>query len=163
MSFIALLLPLLHAAEPEVRVQEDGSVVARVLVPAPEARVRAVIPELQGEGVNSNVLKVRRTTEGPCESIQRETRGLYRPLQLQTRFCPTATGWRERLVTPGDFTAYEADWTLRPLADGQTGVELRVMSEVNLMVPRSLQTTGTINGVKETIKALLARLSRPRD
>lgn len=159
---LSLLLPsLAFGAEPDVQVAADGSVIARILVSAPEARIRAVIPELQGEGVNSNVLGVRRTSEGACESIRRTTRGLYRPLELHTRFCPTATGWRERLVAAGDFTAYEADWTLRPMADGQTGVELRVLSEVNLMVPQGLLQSGTVAGVKETLRALLSRLVKP--
>ena len=107
------------------------------------------------------VLGVRRTSEGACESIRRTTRGLYRPLELHTRFCPTATGWRERLVAAGDFTAYEADWTLRPMADGQTGVELRILSQVNLMVPQGLLQSGTVAGVKETFRALLSRLVKP--
>lgn len=146
------------AAEPELSVQEDGTVIARVLVQAPEARVRQVIPELQGEGVNSNVLNVVRKPKGNCEAIQRTTRGLMRPLELNTEFCPTTTGWRERLVSSSDFTTYEAAWTLRPQADGSTGIEFRVRSEVNLMVPASLLRTGTVNGVKETFTALLARL-----
>jgi hypothetical protein len=146
------------AGQPTVEVATDGSVVGRVVVEAPESAVRAAIPELQASGVNSNVLSVVQTRDGSCTAIQRSTRGLYRPLQLSTRFCPTAQGWREWLVSSEDFTAYEAEWTLVPTADGTT-VQFRVKSGVNLMVPQSMLTSGTVSGVKETFEALLRKLT----
>jgi DNA-binding transcriptional regulator YdaS (Cro superfamily) len=149
-----------RAGEPSVEVASDGSVVARVQLPASEAEVRALIPSLQAAGVNSNVLDVVQTPEGGCTAIHRTTRGLYRPLQLRTRFCPSASGWTERLVQSADFTAYEADWTLRPLSDGGTQVQLRVRSDINLMVPASLLQTGTMQGVRETIDALIRKIRR---
>jgi hypothetical protein len=148
------------AADPTITVADDGSIVARLDIAAPEASVRAAIPELQRAGVNSNVLAVTARPEGACTAFDRTTRGLWRPLQLRTRFCPSSTGYSERLVASEDFTRYEADWTLRPISSNATSVQLRVRSDVNLMVPTSLLQTGTMDGVRETFQALLRRLGR---
>jgi hypothetical protein len=153
-----LLATLAAAAEPQVEVADDGAVIARLKVEAGEQQVRAAIPGLQQAGVNSNVLSVSAAPDGSCTAFSRTTRGLYRPLQLRTRFCPTSTGWREFLVSSDDFTAYEAEWTLRPSSDGGTQVQLRVKSDINLMVPDGLLRSGTIAGVKETFDALVRRL-----
>lgn len=148
------------AADPTITVADDGSIVARIEIAAPESSIRAAIPELQKAGMNSNVLSVTARPEGACTALDRTTRGLWRPLELRTRFCPSSTGFSERLVASEDFTRYEADWTLRPITSGTTSVQLRVRSDVNLMVPSSLLQTGTMDGVRETLQALLRRLGR---
>ena len=33
--------------------------------------------------------------DGSCSSVFRKTRGLFSPLELTTRFCPTDRGWRD--------------------------------------------------------------------
>lgn len=147
-----------YAGSPDVRVADDGTVVARMHVDASSADVRAIIPELQSAGVNSNVLDVAKVTEGSCTAIRRTTRGLFRPMEIRTRFCPTANGWREVLVQSADFTTYEADWTLRPMEGGGTQVQLSLKSKINLMVPESMLQSGTVAGVKETFEALARKL-----
>ena len=151
-----------HGAEPQVEVADDGAVIARLKVDAGEQQVRATIPTLQATGVNSNVLSVSASPDGSCTAYSRTTRGLMRPLELRTRFCPTSTGWREWLVSSNDFTAYEAEWTIKPSTDGGSQVQLRVKSDVNLMVPESLLRSGTIQGVRETLDALVRKLVKPR-
>lgn len=159
MLLLGLMLQLsvdAHAGQPTVVVDDDGAVIARVMVDASASTVKAAIPELQ-TGTSTNVLTSTVTRDGSCSSVHRTTRGLYRPLELSTRFCPTAQGWREWLTSSGDFTKYDAEWTVLP-TDSGTSIQLRVKSDVNLMVPSSLLTSGTVSGVKETFAALLRKL-----
>jgi hypothetical protein len=152
-----------QAEEPaEVSVSADGSVVGRMVIDANEQEIRAAIPDLQKTGVSSSVLEARIVPDGSCSSVFRKTRGLARPLEMQTRFCPTATGWRESLVASEDFNAYETEWVIRPQPGGGSQVQLRVVSDVNLMVPSSLVRSSTISGVRESLTDLLARLLERR-
>jgi hypothetical protein len=155
---------LLHSAvafageEAQVRVAEDGSVVGRMVIDASEQEIRAAIPELQEAGHSSSVLEARIVKDGSCSSVFRKTRGLIRPLEMQTRFCPTTTGWRESLVSSADFNAYETEWVVRPQPGGGTSVQLRVVSGVNLMVPEALVRSSTVSGVRESLASLIQRL-----
>lgn len=162
MTHLLLALALSSAAHagdaPEVSVQDDGTVVGRVLVDAPSDQVRAVIPQLQSDAsASTSVLSVSVHPDADCQAIFRQTRGLWSPFEMRTRLCPTSKGWRETLVQSDDYDAYEVEWTLEPQGTG-TLVSMKVKSEIALSVPTSLVRSGQVTGVNESFKALLQRL-----
>lgn len=148
-----------HAADrPVIRVQDDGTVVGRLRVEAPAPEVRQAISENLSDARGlTNVLDVRATPDGNCHKVERRTRGLVTPLEMRTRFCPTPKGWREFLVQSDSYTAYNVEWTVEPTAEGSE-ILLEVHSDVNLYVPTSLITAGTVQGMNESFAALLKRI-----
>lgn len=161
-SLRAVLLTLLTWSAPalagddasEVHVGADGSIVGRMVLDLPESVVRAAIPKLNEPGWSSDVLSAELTPDGPCTGISRSTKGLWSPLKMKTRFCPTPRGWREYLVESDDYHAYEVEWTVVP-AGARTEVRLTVKSDVNLAVPKFMVQSRSVSAVEETFKALL--------
>lgn len=150
-----------HAADgPQISVQDDGTVVARMLVNASPTAVRSVIPDVQ-QGPSSNVLSTEHVADGSCFKIVRRTKGLWNPLTMNTRLCPTSTGWRESLISSDDFNAYETEWSVRD-DNGQSAVQIKVKSEVNFLVPNSLVQSGAIQGMRESFATLLRKLLAAR-
>lgn len=153
-----LAAPALAADKPTISVQDDGSIIARMLVDAPVLDVRRIIPDVQVDAsLYTNVLTVKSTAEGDCRKVHRTTRGLLTPLSMNTRFCPTPTGWREYLVQSEDYSAYDVEWTVEQRGT-QAEIAVHVRSDVNLFVPDALVRTGTIQGVNESFLAILKRL-----
>jgi hypothetical protein len=144
--------------EPAVKVNDDGTVVGRMVLDAPEDAVRQALHEVQLTRVGSSVIELKFTRDGSCHAIFRRTRGLFSPLEMRTRLCPTAHGWRESLVESSDFDAYEIEWKVDPNASGGVGLSLSVRSDVNLMVPTSLMRQSQMKGVRESFAAVLGRL-----
>ncbi|MCB9663031.1 MAG: hypothetical protein H6732_02885 [Alphaproteobacteria bacterium] len=163
MHHLAVSLLLLSAAahaeeEPQVEIAADGSVVGRILLDATPAQVSGVIPSLNDPANSSSVLDVRLVPDGECTGIFRTTRGLWSPLTMRTRLCPTAKGWREYLVESEDYDAYDVEWTVSPADAGRTEVRMVVRSEVNLAVPSAIVRGKTVVGVRESFAALVRRL-----
>jgi hypothetical protein len=144
------------AAEPEVRAHADGAVTGELFVAAPADRVRALIdgPVVQGD-LSPDVYSVVATPDGPCRQLVTSTRGLWSPLQVRSRWCPSADGFTETLVQSEDFSVYSNQWTVTP-ANGGSQVALRVHASPNLPVPQSVITENT----RRSVGALLVRLAR---
>lgn len=157
---LALVLPFAASAgeKPSFTVQSDGSIVGRMVIDAPAPEVRQAIAVVVNDPrAYTNVLDVRQTPEGDCRRIDRTTRGVFEPLTMHTRWCPTPKGWREYLVQSDDYNAYDVEWTVEARGT-QSEVAVRVRSDVNLMVPSSLVRSGTIQGLDEGFSALVKRL-----
>lgn len=155
---VALFSPwVASAGEPQISVSSDGTIVARMLIDAPSQQVVATIPELQDASLSKSVFEMKKVPDGKCSSIFRKTRGLWSPLEMNTRICPTAKGWREYLVSSEDYDAYDVEWIVQP-TDGGSDVMLSVRSEINLAVPTSLVQSGIISDVNLTFKHLLGKL-----
>lgn len=146
---------------PDVRVEDDGTVVARLMVEAPAADVKRAIAAVQREAFD-NVLELRFQPDGACQSVFRKTRGLWSPLTMKTKLCPTQQGWREKLVQSDDYTDYQTEWVVRDNTDGATEMQLSVRTSVNLAVPGSLLRQGTISGMRRTFAEVLQQLVRPK-
>lgn len=167
MCRVAFLFPLIltfgvvaHADDkPRITVEDDGTVVARMMIDAPPSQVRQFIPEVQAKP-GGNVLSTTRVADGRCFKIDRRTKGLWNPLEMKTRLCPTDTGWRENLVSSDDFNAYSTEWSVSE-DHGQSSVQVKVRSEVNLLVPTALVRTGTIQGLHDSFASLLRKLLGP--
>jgi hypothetical protein len=158
--FIAASLwnPALAADVPDIRVQDDGSIVAHIVVDASVRDVRKAISDgLVDVQSLTNVLSVKTSPDGECHRVERTTRGLFTPLAMRTRFCPTPDGWREYLVQSDSYEEYSAVWTVTPTADGSE-IMLKVRSDVNFYIPDGLMRAGTVQGLNETFAVLLKRL-----
>jgi hypothetical protein len=165
-SLVSIMLCLVAlpavAHETSVHVRDDGAVIGRLLIDAEADQIRAAIPGMQDANGSSNVLEAKVVPNGLCRNIFRKTKGLWRPLEMNTQFCPTTSGWREFLVESSDFNAYETEWVLRPQPGGGTQVQLRVVSDVNLTLPAGMVRDSTVQSVRETLATLLERVFRPR-
>ncbi len=162
---LLLLAPMAALAgsdTPRVTVTNDGTVVGRMVLDADEAVVREVLTDLHPTKNSSDVLEIRFVREGSCASIFRKTRGLFSPLELRTRLCPTSTGWRESLVETGDFNAYETVWELQPSDGGGTDLSISVTSKVNLMVPQSLVNRSAVRSMRESFADILSRILKKK-
>ncbi len=147
--------------EPQVEVREDGSVVGRMLIEeAPEDVKDALMPAQTQGRPPTGVISVDTTTNGRCIDIHRRTKGLMSPLEMDTRLCPTGTGWQEHLVSSDDFAKYNTTWHVRQAPGGHSYVEVRVDSAVNLKVPESLKHRTTAQGIRDVFTKLMDQLSR---
>lgn len=147
---------------PNVTVTKDGEVVGRILLEESAESVHEAIGVVSQDDSSPSIIDQTITTEGSCQSIFRRTKGLWNPLEMKTRLCPTASGWSEKLVQSDDFNAYHSEWRISSV-NGSTTVELRVRSDVNLNVPSGLLNQGTANGIKHAIGQLLEVLGKNKD
>lgn len=153
-----LLLPAALAADPSVSVGSDGTIVARVHVPANEAQVREALSDPVKAGqLSPEVLSVASTPSGTCEVVTVQTQGAWDPLNYRGMRCPTETGWRTTLLDSDDFSALDVEWKL-VAAEGGTDVEYRVKTEVDLAVPQSLVRKGMERSARNTLLSLLERV-----
>ncbi len=138
LALLALALSA-SAAPPEVSSEDDGTVVGHVVIDAPADAVRAVLGDPVRTGdLSPDVLSVENVGgEGDCHDLKTETRGLWRSLTYRSRRCPTAEGWHETLLEPGDFSELASTWRVET-HEGGTEVTLRVQTDVNLPVPQGV-------------------------
>jgi hypothetical protein len=160
MTLALIVTTSLAAAAPEVRVDDDGFVRATVVLDASPSEVRALLADGAAMAETSpEVLDARATTAGTCERLDLDVRGLFTPFSVTTLRCPTADGWTERLLDARVFTAWDARWTLAPLADGRTRVDAAIRTEVALPVPASLVQARTAASLRRSLDRLVARLA----
>lgn len=160
------LLPLLHvlsavAAEPSATVDSAGMVQVEYVTAASEAEVRALITDPQAAAsLTAEILSIKTLSRGECLTLGVTVKGAWDPLTYTSQRCPTATGFKYKLVESDDITVYEAEWKLVPLTTGGTKVTYRIKTEIDLPVPQSLVRKGVIDSAKDTIRALIAKLAR---
>jgi len=158
---VLLTLALSAQAEPEVRVEPDGEVVGVTVIEATPADVRNVLASASTIGeLSPDVLDVTTEAEGRCVRVDRKTKGLFRPLRLFARRCPTQRGWREELIEPGDFATYSSEWIVVPDGNG-TRVEYRVETTLDLPVPGSAVRAGLVRSTRTMLQNLIRRVTRP--
>lgn len=160
------MLPLLHvlsaiAAEPTTTVDSGGTVQVECFVAASESEVRALItdPHVAAK-LTPDILAIKTLTKGECLTLGVTVTGAWDPLTYTSQRCPTATGFKYKLLQSDDITAYEAEWKLEPQTDGGTKVTYRIKTEIDLPVPQSLVRKGVIASAKETIQHLIEKLAR---
>lgn len=155
--FVALTIGSAWAGAPAATVSDDGTVVVVATVEAPEAAVRTALADDQVvAGLFPEVLGETFAADGSCRTVERQTKGLWRPLVVLARRCPTSSGWREDLVRPGDFASYRVEWVVAPEASGDTRIEYRVRTELALAVPQT-----TVNeAVRRSAVSAMGRLVR---
>ena len=144
------------AAEPEVRVESDGTVVATVVVAAQPTAVRALLADgVDATRLSPDVYDVRATPAGACQLLDKETRGIFRPFHLRTRRCPTDAGWTETLIGSDDFTAFRSSVDVAAVGS-DTRVTYRVRTSLAVPVPQAALN----RSVSESARAVLDNLVR---
>jgi hypothetical protein len=162
---ICVLSPAVASADDDatVTVDDEGRVVARIHVPASTEEVRAVLGDTDGQlaALSPDTLSVQTTQVGPCEMVDRKTRGVWRPFAFRAKRCPTDRGWQETLVASDDFTKYEAEWELEATDHG-TEVVYKIQTEINAPVPSSLVRTNLKSAASSMLKRLVGVFRRAR-
>lgn len=146
------------AAEPDVRVEPDGTVVATVVVAAQPTAVRALLADgVDATRLSPDVYGVQATPAGDCQVLDKETRGVFRPFHLRTRRCPTAAGWTETLVGSDDFTAFRSSVEVAPAGDA-TRVTYRVRTSLAIPVPQAALNRSVSDSARVLLDNLVRRL-----
>ena len=157
-----------HAADDEdadeassritTRVTAEGLVIAQVRVAASPAAVRVQLAGAErAHRLAPTTVSVKATADGACEKLQLATRGLLSPFQLETRRCPTSTGWRETLVRSSDFKEYWNEWTLKEDGTG-TLVTFTTRTLPDVAVPESIILSQTRRVLAKLMRGLLGAL-----
>jgi hypothetical protein len=145
-------------ADPQVTVEADGTVLCRMTVPASEAQIRSLLEDPESAAMLSpDVIDIDVTANGNCHNLETRSRGFLRPLVLNSKRCPTADGWREVLVSSGDFTQFEGEWHLQSV-EGGTEIVYTLQTGTNLPVPDSVVRQGAAKSLKNMLKNLSSRL-----
>lgn len=160
------LLPAVAVADDEedsprisTRVTARGEVIAAVKVAAKPAAIRELLSGAErAHGLAPTTVSAKATRDGKCEKVQLQTRGLISPFVLETRRCPTATGWRETLVASDNFIEYWNEWSIKELPDGAL-VTFKTRTLPNVVgVPESIILSQTRRVLNKLMKNLLGAL-----
>ena len=128
---VALSALTAQAAEPVV--QPDGSVMMSVVLPVSEGEVRAELDTAaEASALHGDATIVSQERQGACEQSTFKTRGLLSSIYYVAQRCPTASGWKQTLISSDTFEHNEAEWSLRPV---EGGTELRYRIRVSLALP----------------------------
>lgn len=146
------------SARVTTRVTPEGLVIAQVHVAASPAAVREVLAGAErSHRLAPTTLSVKATPDGACEKLTLSTRGLLSPFHLETRRCPTSTGWRETLVRSSDFKEYWNEWTIK--ADGAGSlVTFTTRTLPDVAVPESIILSQTRRVLAKLMRGLLGAL-----
>ena len=140
------------------RITDKGIVIAEMRVDARASAVRELLAGAErAHGLASTTISVKATADGKCERVKLQTRGLITPFSLETRRCPTATGWRETLVTSDNFIEYWNEWTVKDLGNGSL-VTFKTRTMPNVAVPESLILSQTRRVLGKLMKSVLVAL-----
>ncbi|HEY0136675.1 MAG TPA: hypothetical protein VGB85_21475 [Nannocystis sp.] len=157
-AFAAEAEPAEESAKISTRVTSKGVVIAEMRVHAKAAAVRELLAGAErAHGLASTTVSVKASPDGKCEKVKLQTRGLITPFVLETRRCPTATGWRETLVTSDNFVEYWNEWTVKDLGDGAL-VTFKTRTLPNVAVPESLILSQTRKVLGKLMKSVLVAL-----
>jgi hypothetical protein len=160
---ILLSAALALAEEPIPVMDSKGTIVIKTTVPQSEETVRAALadPE-QAARLPPEVLGVTTLTSGKCVTLGVTVKGAWDPLKYTTQRCPTAHGYKYKLLGSESLTAYEAEWSLLAQPGGGTEVTYRVHTELDLPVPRALIRKGMLQSARDTLAALVKKVTHAR-
>ena len=140
------------------RITTDGLVIAQVHVAAKPAAVREQLAGAErAHRLAPTTFSVKATPDGACEKLHLSVRGLFSPFQLETRRCPTSTGWRETLIRSSDFKEYWNEWTIKADGDG-TLVTFTTRTVPDVAVPLSIIQSQTRGVLAKVMRGLLGAL-----
>jgi len=150
-------------SQPQIEVHDDGSVVGTVIIDAPYPEVHRYLEDPERTArLTGDTLEITIQRDGSCNDVRRKTRGLFSPLQLHTRRCPTSEGWDEQLAgESNDFHAYRAQWELSG-GGSSTHITYTMYTDVNLPLPRSFIRRNVVTGVRQALEELVRLFSGPR-
>ena len=139
-----------------VLLDRDADRQGRVAATATAVRAQLAGAE-RAHGLAPTTVSAKATTDGKCEKVQLQTRGLLSPFVLETRRCPTITGWKETLVASDNFVEYWNEWTVKELPDGAL-VTFKTRTLPNVAVPESIILAQTRRVLSKLMRNLLGAL-----
>jgi hypothetical protein len=140
--------------EPLVQSEEPGTIVTRLLVPAPEHEVRALLEDPEAFArFTPDVEGLEVQARGRCKLLMFDSRGLFDTLHYSTLRCPSERGWRETLFESEDFTRYDADMQLESVPGG-TNIIYRLSVGLDLPVPDIVISRNVKRSAKLTMQAV---------
>jgi carbon monoxide dehydrogenase subunit G len=162
LASLSLSLPAIAQTpdEPLVQTEEPGTIVTRLLVPAPVHEVQAILDDpYTFVAFTPDVQSMDVQTRGRCKLLRFQSRGLFESLHYSTQRCPSASGWRETLLESDSFTRYDADIALLPEGDG-TQIVYRLSVGIDLPVPDVVISKNVKRSARLTMQALSDMLVR---
>jgi hypothetical protein len=140
--------------EPLVQSEEPGTIITRLLVPAPVGQVQAVLddPHLFA-AFTPDVQELVVQARGRCKLLTFRSRGFIEPFRYSTQRCPSASGWRETLLESDSFTRYDADIALEPSAEG-THIIYKLSVGLDIPVPDIVISKNVKRSARLTMQAL---------
>lgn len=100
------------------KVTPAGEVVVMGRIKASAATVREFLVDAErAHSLASTTQQVRATRDGDCQKVKLSTRGITSPLLVETRRCPTTTGFTEVMLSSPDFLEYRNEWTIQQVGD----------------------------------------------
>jgi carbon monoxide dehydrogenase subunit G len=149
----ALLFGLALAGEPVERVSDDGTVTFTEVVPEDrEALLRVLGDPKAVAAMSPDVKSLEVLAQGRCTTLRATVTSAFVPVTYTYERCPTATGFRDRLLESDVMRVYDIEWTLVPEGDG-TRVTYSARIDATL-APKSYIVSKT----RASMRALLARL-----
>lgn len=141
------------------RVTTKGEVIATVRVASKVDAVRQVLSSAErSHKLAPTTVSTHATPDGKCEKVKLQVRGLITPFQLETRRCPTATGFLETLASSTDFVEYRNEWELKDLGADGTQITFKTRTLPNVQVPESLILMETKRVLTRLMKNLVGAL-----
>lgn len=141
------------------RITAKGEVIAEMKVAATPAAVRAQLAGAEkAHNLAPTTISSKATADGKCEKVALQTRGFISPFVLETRRCPTATGWKETLVASDNFVEYWNEWTVKELPEGGSLIVFKTRTLPNVAVPESLILSQTRRVLSKLMRNLLGAL-----
>lgn len=163
MIAVLLLASPILAQEPTGTMDDAGVASIQVVLPESEAEVRAALADPEwAAALPPEVLSVETLGAGRCVTLGVTVKGAWDPLHYTAERCPTAKGFKYRLLQSESITSYEAEWSLTPHTGGGTEVTYRVRTEVDLPVPRAMIRKGVLASARHTVVALVRKLTERR-
>ena len=158
---VALVLPAVASAgdDPTMSVDADGTIVTQVNVQATPAQVRAMLADpVATTWLSKEVRSVDATPRGACSEVHATVSAApLADMQYSSLVCPTATGFRQTLLSSPDLSQMSSEWTLSPSAGG-TSITYRLHSQINGPLPEAFVRPSVERSALATVKALVARL-----
>jgi hypothetical protein len=138
-------------------VDEDGAVTMTEVVPASPESLRSVLADpLVARSLSTELVSLELLSQGSCATLRATVGSPWVPVSYTYERCPTATGFRERLLESDTMNTYEVDWRLVPEGAG-TRLSYTVRVDTKLPMPRSYLLSRTRASMRTAIERLLAR------
>lgn len=146
-------------AKISTRVTDKGEVIGQVKTGKSAAAVRELLSSAErSHKLAPTTVSTHATPDGACEKVKLSVRGLISPFQLETRRCPTASGYLETLISSANFVEYRNEWEIKDLGAEGSLVTFKTRTVPNVQVPESLILMETKRVINRLMKNLLGAL-----
>lgn len=141
------------------KVNTRGEIVAQIKLAAKPAKVRELLGSAErSHSLAPTTVAAKATPDGNCERVKLKTRGIIQPLEIETRRCPTTSGYKETMIASKDFAEYYNEWTVQESGDGSL-VVFTSRTVPNMPVPEAILQSETRRVLGRVMRNLSAALS----